>query len=1005
MAIVPDGDGVEAPVDAGGDETADPSAETVTAAAGSGGSAARTLPRRAVKVVSASDDGRYELGDELARGGGGRVCKAFDRKLGRDVAIKFPHDDEEGVALRLRLEREARILARLEHPAIVPIHDTGTWKDGTPYFAMRLLGGRTLKDAMRAATTFEARLELLPVVKAIAEAMAYAHRQGVIHRDLKPTNVLVGELGDTVVIDWGLARLRSDPADVEAEATPRSVAAVAARAAATTTLTATGAVAGTPAYMAPEQARGDELDARVDVYAIGVILYELLAGIRPHSGLDHRDLAERIVAGPPTPLEEREPRVRRELAAIVEKAMARDVAHRYRDAGELAEDLDRYQSGRRVAAHRYSRAALAGRWLRRRAFLLSAIVAVGALVGVATLVLTRASAPSREADCRRAAAAATQAHWNPQRLARLQAAFQGSAVPRDQADSILARVRVRLDGQVAAIGAMRIDACVAHARGAQTGAALDRRMTCLDRRLGQIDAAVAVLSAADAAVVRAAPDLLGRLGDVEACADLDRLTAVAPLPDDPAVRRAIAALSDRLEQVTFAMDSGKVIDMAPLEAVVAEARTLMYGPLTALALQRVSAEHAGRGDFAAAEREVRESIVLAEASGDDRTRLGSMNGMLSLTSRDHGRDAETLEWMRQASALAQRISADEDLAALWARKGEFQAARGQFVEAIASGQQGLEVLAAMPRPPASHVGLVNYQLAYAYLNTQRHEDAFAALDRAEAAYAAAYGAENTHLSNLLNLRGGALAMLGRYDEALPLYRRAVAIEQRVAPDGPTLAINLLSLGDLLAMLPHEREGLAVLERGRKLTADLHGTEHPQYVTYLRTIGKVHGYLQEYDQALTNLREALVISDRVLGESSPETATAVVELGDVLRTARRYEEAIVEYRQAVARMDRNPQRHPARGQALTGYGDALVQAGRWREAIVVLEEAMPLAEAEREPQTIATTKYALARALVGAGRDRPRALALAKEARALLVSAQVSTAAAGVAEIDAWLASH
>ncbi|HUQ01640.1 MAG TPA: tetratricopeptide repeat protein [Kofleriaceae bacterium] len=980
--------------DGGRDETADAEASTVT------GNVPGLAPRLAAtrepatdaRTSGGSDAARYELRDELARGGGGRVCKAFDRKLGREVAIKFPHDDEEGAILRARLEREATILAGLEHPAIVPIHDAGRWDDGRPYFAMRLLGGRTFRDAMRAATTFDGRVALLPVVADIADAMAYAHRHGVIHRDLKPGNVLVGELGDTVVIDWGLAKRRVDDPPSPPSPGPGS-------AFADGTLTQTGAVMGTPAYMAPEQVLGQDADTATDVYAIGVILYELLAGVRPHDAGDQAALAQQILAGPSRRLEEREPRVRRELAAIVEKAMARLPADRYRDAGELAADLARYQSGRLVAAHRYSTPALAARWVRRNALALSIVVGVVA-VGSVTAFALLSSPPSREQACR-AAARPAHALWNPQVAARLHAAFRATGLPG--AEGAFAQVKQRFDRQAAELGAMRIQACVAHARGEQSGAALDLRMACLDRRLGRFDAVLGVLGAPDERIVQGAADLAARVGSIGECADLKLLGAITPLPDDLDARARIAALSTRLDQVTFAMDAGKVTDMKPIEDLVAEARGLAYAPLTAQALQRAGVEHFNRGQGAQGEQELRESIVLAESASADRIRLGSLIHLYGIVGRDRARDAESVELARQAHALAERTQLAEELTILWLREGDYQIERNLYEAALASGRQALEVLSQLSPQPLDKVGAVHYLLANAMVFTGKGEEALAELDLAERAYRDMYGEPNTHTGNLLNTRGIVMLVLERFSEAAPLFEGAIAIEERDAPDGPTLRINLLNLGNALYMSDRERDAIVVFQRGLALTAKVPGEDNPLYVRYLRFLGECHHALGEPDEALRYHREALARSETIVGEIDPESTSVRLRIGDTLRGAARYEQSIQEYRRAVALMDRNPEPHYERGWALTGLGDALAMVKRWPEAIPVLEQAIPLVEAAADMPSVATAKFALARSLVGAGGDRGRALALAGEARTIVAPRADRQSKKQLVEIDAWIA--
>jgi serine/threonine protein kinase len=228
---------------------------------------ATTAAERWASAPRHRDPDRYEIISEHGRGGLGRVSRAYDRDLGRDVAIKELLS--RGNVSEVRFLREALITARLEHPGIVPVHEAGIWHDGTPFYAMKLVSGRPLRDLIAERTTVEARIGLLHHVIAIADAIAYAHGRNIIHRDLKPANVIVGEFGETIVIDWGLAKDLS--AASEPEATDRGPF----RTNHDTELTTAGSVLGTPTYMSPEQARGDHVDQRADVFAIGAMLWEL----------------------------------------------------------------------------------------------------------------------------------------------------------------------------------------------------------------------------------------------------------------------------------------------------------------------------------------------------------------------------------------------------------------------------------------------------------------------------------------------------------------------------------------------------------------------------------------------------------------------------------------------------------------------------------------------------------------------------------------------------------
>ena len=364
---------------------------TLTAVGVPAATAARSAPRELPEI----DPAHYELGPELAHGGMGRIRTAHDLRLGREVAIKELLEPRGSLALRF--EREALVTARLQHPSIVAVYEAGRWPSGEPFYAMKLVKGRSLKHAIAAAgkdagaRAFDARLALLPHVGAIADAIAYAHGERVVHRDLKPANVLVGDFGETVVIDWGLAK------DLAAE---EDGAPVAGWRSSDASLTRAGSVMGTPSYMPPEQARGAAVDERADVYAIGAILYHVLAGDPPFSGEDSTKVLEAVANSSPAPLRERERRVAPDLLAIVERAMARDPAARYPTARELAEDLRRFQTGQLVASHQYTRLQLIRRFVRRHRVPVAITAAATVLFAVSGTIAIRAIV--RERDTARA---------------------------------------------------------------------------------------------------------------------------------------------------------------------------------------------------------------------------------------------------------------------------------------------------------------------------------------------------------------------------------------------------------------------------------------------------------------------------------------------------------------------------------------------------------------------------------------------------------------------------
>ncbi|HEY0477324.1 MAG TPA: WD40 repeat domain-containing serine/threonine-protein kinase [Kofleriaceae bacterium] len=324
---------------------------------GEGPAAARS-GERPLAPVQLRDPERYLILGEHGRGGLGRVLRAHDRELGRDVAIK--ELISRGQVGEARFLREVMITARLEHPGIIPVHEAGRWPGGTPFYAMKLVSGRSLRELMAERPALEDRIGLLHHVIAVADAIAYAHGRKIIHRDLKPANVIVGDFGETVVIDWGLAKDLTAVDEISLDGGP-------SHAPADRDLTAAGSVLGTPAYMAPEQERGEAVDQRADVFAIGAMLWELCALRRAPPSGSHERLGVLRQAG-----------IDPDLAVIIEKALDPDPARRYPDAGALATDLKAFKSGARIAARRYSLLATLAHWIRRHRGL--ALSIAGAIV-------------------------------------------------------------------------------------------------------------------------------------------------------------------------------------------------------------------------------------------------------------------------------------------------------------------------------------------------------------------------------------------------------------------------------------------------------------------------------------------------------------------------------------------------------------------------------------------------------------------------------------------------
>ncbi|MER6948362.1 Stk1 family PASTA domain-containing Ser/Thr kinase [Nonomuraea sp. NPDC000554] len=276
--------------------------------------------------------GRYELDGVVGRGGMAEVYRARDIRLDRIVAIKTLRSDlARDHTFQARFRREAQSAASLNHPAVVAVYDTGEdVTDGTPvpYIVMEYVDGRTLRDLLRQDR------RLLPeraseLVDGILRALDYSHRGGIVHRDIKPANVMITRNGDVKVMDFGIARAMADSA---------------------ATMTQTAQVIGTAQYLSPEQARGERVDARSDIYSTGCVLYELLTGQPPFTGDSPVAIAYQHVREEPIPPSQIDPQIPQWADAIVLKAMAKDPAHRYQSAGEMRADIQRAMSGMPVDA-------------------------------------------------------------------------------------------------------------------------------------------------------------------------------------------------------------------------------------------------------------------------------------------------------------------------------------------------------------------------------------------------------------------------------------------------------------------------------------------------------------------------------------------------------------------------------------------------------------------------------------------------------------------------------
>jgi tRNA A-37 threonylcarbamoyl transferase component Bud32 len=362
---------------------------------------------------------RYRLGAVLGKGGMAVVYEADDTNLKRQVALKQMHDAVAGdPAARRRFFAEAEILAGLDHAGLVSVHEAGVLGDGSPFYAMAKVKGQTLAELMEAdrASGLRVPLRLVEILQRAAETVGFAHGRGIIHLDLKPPNIMVDADGAVLVMDWGIARRLTDPAEP-------------------------GVMMGTASYMSPEVASGRAPDARSDVFALGVMLYEVLTGQRPFTRPSVQATLDAVKSIAPVEPRRLARHVPRELSAICVKAMAKDPAARYATARELAADLRDYRAFLPISAIQPTRRERIVKWLRRHPRATAAIVtAIVAVLGFGSIRLYRVAAER----------AAVEAFWSQYQaitadVERLEVELAAAGAPSNAgADIARAELRERI---------------------------------------------------------------------------------------------------------------------------------------------------------------------------------------------------------------------------------------------------------------------------------------------------------------------------------------------------------------------------------------------------------------------------------------------------------------------------------------------------------------------------------------------------------------------------------
>jgi tetratricopeptide (TPR) repeat protein len=862
--------------------------------------------------------GEFEVTGVLGRGGVGVVFAAHDPQLDRDVAIKVLHAGDPAL-----LQREAQAMAKLAHPNVVTVYEVRRGDAGV-FVVMERVAGTTLRAWIAEPHPWR---ETVAMFVAAGRGLAAAHDAKLVHRDFKPDNVLIGDDGRPRVADFGLA------------------------------LGASGK-GGTPAYMAPEQWRGDAVDARADQFAFCVALWEALCGRAPFAGDSRDDLRDAVLAG----RRRDDAKPPRRVAAAIERGLASDPERRWPTMAALLDALER------------------GRADRRATYAVAAAVLVAGAAGL-VMQLRSHDDPCRPPTARVAAA------WGLERQALVAANL---AAHDPAAAERAAAVGAVLDPGLAAWSDAYVGACRAtRVDGAQSDTMLDLRVRCLDRWLARADAVAGRLQTATAP--RAIADAVAgiyQIGDLAACSDVDALRAASP-PPEPAIADEVKALGRELDAAEAARLAG---DMAPQRSIdlLARARALGYAPLVARALDVRARMQGARNETKGVAATDRELVEAAAAAKNDALAaeawlrlIGDLKGI--------DRATEAIALFPAARAAVTRAGGGlRREAELLYREGKVLSVTDRNAEALVDLDKARELLAAHAKrgdllaPLAEDVDVA---LGDALQNKPDVAGSIAAYRRSIAASEQLYGPDNPdEVFALVNMTLP-LRMATRYDEALAVARRALRIEERYFGASVLMIPTLNGEGETLLALHRGREALAPIRRSVEIARADPKASVADVTSALLELGNVVSTVDGDAAAIPIYGEAIAIFEKQPADTHHfdfpvvllNRATSYVALGrcaDAIADLERSARLVAEYRNPDFFWNVWP---------LTYLGRCQVELGHPDVAIPTLEHAVALKVTDELADVQSQARFWLGRARVVTGRDRAGGLAQARAARDALAA--------------------
>jgi len=816
--------------------------------------------------------GRFTVLKRLGAGGMGVVYAAFDTELDRKVAIKLLRGVDDSGSHIQRLKREAQALAKLSHPNVVQVHDIGEFRQQV-FVAMEFVEGETLRDWTPGGEGSKAVAEILEVFRAAGRGLAAAHAAGLVHRDFKPDNVIVARSG-VRVLDFGLAR-GVDEDDLSSSSGGAGTLAHAdlfesSHSTLRRPLTQTGAILGTPAYMAPEQHLGKRADARSDQYAFCVALWEKLYGQRPFHASGVRQLAVKVLEGSLEEPESPEYAVPQWLRRALERGLAVDPEARWPDMDSLL-------------------AALSGKPRRRRTLIVAGAAALALALAASTWALTRETGPGPCDGGERELVGV----WDQDVRAEVRAAFMATEAP--YADSAWQGTTRHLDAYADNWVAMHREVCEASVvRQEESPELFGRKMVCLGQRLTELEQLTQLLADADESVVSRAVVAASSLARIDSCADErsligdsddERLEQLERLLASANGRKALAKYDEGLAIARQAVDLAQRIGTAH-----GEGRALhLLGELQVKQRQ-----------IDAAKASLREALRRADVAGDDATRVAALTQLMRVSYLEHDLDAgEALA--ADAQAALDRLGGAPLLEAdFYLHYGSLALARGNNQDAGEYHRRALEIREDQlgDDHPEVAISLTNISNALRAQGELSNSEQMAR--RALSIFETQLGEEHPYTAASHNNIGNSLLEQGRhiawddearaqpyFEQAEDHYRKAIAIRRAnfKTEDHPSVALNLHNLGEAQRFQGHNQDARQTLTRALEIKRHHMDADHPSIALTATALGRVLVALGETQEALELLepaaqnRERAETSADARGETWFAYATALAQGGE------------------------------------------------------------------------------------------------------------------------------